>query len=314
MEIKNADDKKKLNVLTKDFEDKSFYYIFTVCKMFTGGFRLGVSRLQVTQVISEICGVDKELIASRLIVFFKQNYANIEAVKYLFSELLPVEQRTFKLDMSAAIPFPFYLSQNLSDQMRDEFFRSYRPEDWIIEWKWDGIRMQLLVKINKETQEKDIQLWTRGEEFVSEKFPGLIAATNKCINEDVVLDGELLVWDFNKNKPKNFSSIQRILGRKKPKLKSKNDDGFDKVIFMAYDILSLKGQDLRSDTLKNRKTILEKLFKERLTEQEFMLSPIFVNLSPIEIDKQRISARQNNSEGVMLKRKNGQYSVGRTKG
>ena len=90
MEIKSADDEKKLNVLTKDFEDKSFYYIFTVCKMFTGGFRLGVSRLQVTQVISEICGVDKELIASRLIVFFKQNYANIEAVKYLFSELLPV--------------------------------------------------------------------------------------------------------------------------------------------------------------------------------------------------------------------------------
>ena len=74
MEIKSADDEKKLNVLTKDFENKSFYYIFTVCKMFTGGFRLGVSRLQVTQVISEICEVDKELIASRLIVFFKQNY------------------------------------------------------------------------------------------------------------------------------------------------------------------------------------------------------------------------------------------------
>ena len=312
--IKNADDEKKLNFLTTDFEDKSFYYIFTVCKMFTGGFRLGVSRLQVTQVISEICEVDKELIASRLIVFFKQNYANIEAVKYLFSELLPVEQRSVKLAMSAAIPFPFYLSQNLSDQMRDEFFRSYRPEDWIIEWKWDGIRMQLLVKINTETQKKDIQLWTRGEEFVSEKFPGLIEATDKCIKEDVVLDGELLVWDFNKNKPKNFSSIQKLLGKKKPKLESKIDDSFDKVIFMAYDILSLKGQDLRSNTLTNRKTILEKLFKEHLKEQEFILSPIFVRLSPIEIDKLRRSARQNNAEGVMLKRKNGQYGVGRIKG
>ena len=118
--------------------------------------------------------------------------------------------------MSAAIPFPFYLSQNLSDQMRDEFFRSYRPEDWTIEWKWDGIRMQLLVKINTETQKKDIQLWTRGEEFVTEKFPELIEATDKCIKEDVVLDGELLVWDFNKNKPKKFSSIQKLLGRKKP--------------------------------------------------------------------------------------------------
>ena len=314
MEIKNADDKKKINFLTREFEDKGFYYIFTVCKMFTGGFRLGVSRLHVTQVISEICGVDKELIASRLIVFFKQNYANTEVVKYLFLELLPYEQRTFKLDTSTAIPFPFYLSQNLSDQMRDEFFRSYKLEDWIIEWKWDGIRMQLLVKINTETQKKDIQLWTRGEEFVSEKFPGLIEATDKCINEDVVLDGELLVWDFNKNKPKNFSSIQKILSKKKPKLKTKNDDGFDKVIFMVYDILSLKGQDLRSDTLENRRIILEKLFKERLTEQEFMLSPIFISLSYIEIDKLRRSARQNNSEGVMLKRKNGQYSVGRTKG
>ena len=153
IEIKNADDEKKINFLKNNFEDKSFYYIFTVCKMFTGSFRLGISRLQVTQVISEICGVDKELIASRLIVVFKQNYPNIEVVKYLFSELLP-SNKDFKLDMSAAIPFPFYLSQNLSDQMRDEFFRSYRPEDWIIEWKWDGIRIQLLVKINKETQKK----------------------------------------------------------------------------------------------------------------------------------------------------------------
>ena len=69
MQIKSADDEKKLNVLTKDFEDKSFYYIFTVCKMFSGGFRIGVSRLQVTQVISEICGVDKELIALRSAIF-----------------------------------------------------------------------------------------------------------------------------------------------------------------------------------------------------------------------------------------------------
>ena len=62
-----------------------------------------------------------------------------------------------------------------------------------------------------------------------------------------MLDGELLVWDFNKNKPKKFSSIQKLLG-KKPKLKSKNENSFDKVIFMAYDILSLKSQDLRSNT------------------------------------------------------------------
>ena len=73
--------------------------------------------------------------------------------------------------------------------------------------------MQLLVKINTETQKKDIQLWTRGEEFVSEKFSRLIEATDKCINEDVVLDGELLVWDFKKNKPKNFSSVQKILSK-----------------------------------------------------------------------------------------------------
>ena len=98
IEIKNTDDKNKINFLTRDFEDKSFYYVFTVCKIFTGGFRLGISRLQVTQVISEICGVDKELIASRLIVFFKQNYANIEVVKYLVLRTVAVRtKRTFKL-------------------------------------------------------------------------------------------------------------------------------------------------------------------------------------------------------------------------
>ena len=111
-------------------------------------------------------------IASRLIVFFKKNYANIEVAKYLFSELLPSEQRTFKLDTSTAIPFPFYLSQNLSDQIRDEFFRSYRLEDWIIEWKWDGIRIQLLVKIKKRHKKKIYNFGREGKNLSQKNFLG----------------------------------------------------------------------------------------------------------------------------------------------
>ena len=105
--------------------------------------------------------------------------------------------------------------------MRDEFFRSYRPEDWIIEWKWDGIRMQLLVKINKRHKKKIYNFGQR-RRICLRKISGLIEATDKCIKEDVVLDGELLVWDFNKNKPKNFRQFKNF-GQKKPKLESKND-------------------------------------------------------------------------------------------
>ena len=104
MEIKSADDEKKLNVLTKDFEDKSFYYIFTVCKMFTGGFRLGVSRLQVTQVISEICGVDKELIASRLIVFLSRI---MRISKLLSTVLRTVTGRTEAVKLAMRLLFLF---------------------------------------------------------------------------------------------------------------------------------------------------------------------------------------------------------------
>ncbi len=313
-EIKNQDDDQKIHFLMEDFDHKSFYYIFTICKLFTGGFRLGISRLQIAQVIAEICRVKKELIASRLILFFNDTYPNIGIVKNLFSERFPISQRNFELDIKNSIPLPFFLSQNLSSQIEDDFFRTYKPHDWIIEWKWDGIRIQLLVKIDVKTQRKDIQLWTRGEEFVTEKFSGLIRIAEQYITEDVVLDGELLVWDFDRNLPKKFSSIQKIFAKKSSRSSEAGKDLAGDVIFMVYDILSTKNTDLRGVPLEKRKKILGQFQKNYSNLDQFMLSPIFLNVSHQKLNQLRNTARENRVEGVMIKRKNGLYGVGRTKG
>ena len=110
----NKTDDEKIDFLAHELTNQDYYYIFTVCKLFTGGFRLGISRLQVGHVLSDICGISKEEIASRLILLFKDDEPDTQVIKFLFNELLEEEKNEQNFIFDTLVPFPFFLSQPLS--------------------------------------------------------------------------------------------------------------------------------------------------------------------------------------------------------
>ena len=308
----NKTDNEKIDFLAREFTNQDYYYIFTVCKLFTGGFRLGISRLQVGHVLSDICGISKEEIASRLILLFKANDPDTQVIKFLFNELLEKEKNEQNFIFDTLVPVPFFLSHPLSTTGAQDFFKVQVFEEWVAEWKWDGARCQLIAKRSEKKDGFSIELWTRGEEFVSEKFPEIINASKHAVMSDIILDGELLIWDSLKNMPEKFQILQKRLGKKRVSLKEKE---LSKPVFMIYDVLFLDGQDLRLFQFQERRTILEKFFYRYLKSfPEFLISPQLEGASWLDYNRLHKQSRSLNVEGLMLKRRSGFYGLGRTKG
>ena len=200
-------------------------------------------------------------------------------------------------------PYPFYLAHPLQDE----------PDllgdisQWLAEWKWDGIRGQIIKRHNQ------IFIWSRGEELVTERYPELIVAANR-LPDGTVLDGEILCWKNNKVQP--FSLLQQRIGRKTASKKMLSDLP---VILMAYDLLELDNKDTRSLPFIKRRTLLADLLatinsnnvEEDGWQQKLLLSPNLETTSWIDLKHKRETARQLNVEGIMLKRLNSTYKVGR---
>jgi len=262
---------------------------FIFNKLITGGFRVGVSQTIVSAALADLAGVEPAVMAHRLMGTWTPT---AEAYRRLFSGEASGEE--------PAKPYPFCLAYPL-DQPSLESLGAL--EDWQVEWKWDGIRAQLIKRGG------EVVLWSRGEEMVTEQFPELVAAAAHW-PDGVVLDGELLAWAEAEDLPGPFSELQRRLGRKTvgPKLRREVP-----VIFMAYDLLELKGLDLREESLMSRRERLQ-AWSVSIPSQSFRLSP------PLEVDSWegvatlRETSRQRRVEGLMLKRKMSHYQAGRKKG
>jgi len=261
---------------------------FVFNKLLTGGFRVGVSKILVNRALSEVAGIEPPVMAHRLMGVWKPSGEN-------FLALINPENN----EDDTARPFPFCLAYALEE----------RPEttlgdvsDWQIEWKWDGIRAQLIKRGS------EVNLWSRGEDLVSEQFPDIIEEAQRW-PEKVVLDGELLAWDLDQNVPAPFAELQRRLGRKKvgPKLRREVP-----VIFMAYDALELDGVDLRDRSSCERRGHLEAFAS--VERNAFRISPLVGATSWELIRDQREKSRDLRVEGLMLKRKSAPYIVGRKKG
>lgn len=197
-----------------------------------------------------------------------------------------------------AKPYPFYLAYPLDDDAKSKL---REVNDWQIEWKWDGIRAQLIKR------DGQIIIWSRGEEMVTEQFPEVAEAAAHW-PEDLVLDGELLAWAGDKPAP--FSDLQRRLGRKKvgPKLRKEVP-----TVFMAYDLLEREGRDLRAETTAGRRKDLEAV-AESIESEQFRLSPIVNAESWAELESLREGSRDRRVEGLMLKRRDSPYGADRKKG
>lgn len=259
---------------------------FVFNKLITGGFRIGVSEKLIQSALSVYLNKESTDVAYMLT-------GSWNPLELTFREL--VEENY--LATGNGKPYPFYLAYPLEknpSELGD-------IEDWQLEWKWDGIRSQLI------SRDQEVHLWSRGEELISQSFPEIIDMGHTLPN-GTVIDGELLAWkDY---RPLPFQLLQKRLGRKKPGQKTLTDIP---VAIMAYDLLELNGKDLRNDSMLSRRTELEKLFKS-IGHPSLLLSPLPEISNWEEASILRETAREYQAEGLMIKRKNSIYQSGRKRG
>ncbi|MHA4867180.1 ATP-dependent DNA ligase [Duganella sp. PWIR1] len=265
---------------------------FLLVKLIGGGFRVGVSRLLVTRALSAVAGLEGSLIAQRL-MGWTDGSINPTAAGFvqLIAAHTPQEQ-----EQRGGQPYPFFLAHQLErepDSLGD-------LADWQVEWKYDGMRVQLVRREGKNW------LWSRGEELITERFPELAALR---LPDGVVLDGEILIWHSGVA-PAPFAALQKRMGRK---LVSARLLGELPAVMVVYDLLELDGRDLREVPQAERRMLLEQLVGSLQGAPQLRLAPLITADSWDELALIRTESRERGVEGMMLKAVDARYGVGRTK-
>lgn len=258
-------------------------------KMLTGSLRVGVSTRLVQQALAALSGVDIARIAQRMLGSWLPSPAFLRDL--LSKEDLPGDSHQ---------PYPFFLASPLEGE--PEALGDI--EDWMLEWKWDGIRLQLLKRHG------GIALWSRGEERLDGRFPEIEAAA-VGLAQDCVLDGELLAWKEGDEGPLPFAALQTRIQRLKPGPKSLQQAP---ARVLVYDLLELDGQDLRGLPQHERRAALEALLAASPEHPRIALSPVLRATDWQEAAAWRAGSRERNVEGLMLKRRVAPYQVGRRRG
>ena len=277
---------------------------FLLTKLVGGGFRVGVSKLLVQRALAAHAGIDAKRVAQRMMGYTDgKTMPSPERYEQLVAQVeegVP-EQR------DAGQPYPFFLAHQL-DAPPELFAARLGPVDeWMVEWKYDGIRGQVVKRAGR------VWIWSRGEELVTERFPEIEALAQR-LPDGTVLDGEILVWSEEtdpetgevRGRPAPFALLQQRIGRKNVTKKILAEAP---VSFMAYDLLEQDGEDLRGRTQQERRTRLESL----LEPTAFQVSPVETAASWLEFARRRERSRDLGVEGFMLKRLDAAYGTGRTK-
>ncbi|WP_297336096.1 ATP-dependent DNA ligase [Algoriphagus sp.] len=259
---------------------------FVFNKIITGGFRIGVSQNLISQALASYLNREKADIAYALM-------GNWDPGTVGFEQLF--DQTEQEKDRSK--PYPFFLAHPLEKEPH----ALGSPKEWQVEWKWDGIRGQLIKR------EGELFLWSRGEELVNEKFPELMDL-GKSLPDGVVLDGEILA--FKAGSPLPFNLLQTRIGRKNV---SKNIRSTAPVSFLAYDLLEYQYLDYRGHPLNKRRAELERLVAHHPHPHLEISDPISAN-NWEELAAIRQDSRSHFAEGLMLKKLNSTYQSGRKRG
>ena len=198
-------------------------------------------------------------------------------------------------DADQSRPYPYFLASPL-----DREPETLGPaSEWLAEWKWDGIRAQLIRRAG------GTWLWSRGEELITARFPEISEAASG-LADGTVLDGEILAW--RDEAPLPFTDLQRRIGRKQVGRKLLADVP---CVFMAYDLLEQDGQDLRTAPLRQRRAALDQSPQDH---PALPRSPLIEFASWEDLAVIRADSRARGVEGVMLKRMDSPYQVGRVRG
>ena len=255
-------------------------------KLITGGFRVGVSQQLVVRALAKATGVAEGVIAHRLSgtwVPRGESFTSLSA------------SETSDADISR--PYPFFLAYPLEEDV--EALGS--PAEWQAEWKWDGIRAQVIRRDGKTF------IWSRGEELVTERYPEIAGAAD-FLPDGTVLDGEIMPW--KDGAPLAFAQLQRRIGRKSLGGSILTDVP---VVLVAYDLLEVACRDVRNEPLARRRAMLTDVISASRSAA-FIPSPVVPLASWADARSAYAGAREQSAEGLMLKRVDSAYGVGRRKG
>jgi DNA ligase 1 len=285
--LQREDEEARRQGIERGWRELAGTQLFLWNKLITGGFRVGVSDRLIVRALARVSEVDEPAIAHRLMGSWDPSP---EFFRSLF------EPDTADADISR--PYPFFLAHPLDGEPA-----ALGPADeWQVEWKWDGIRAQLI------RRRGETFLWSRGEELITERFPEL-AEAGALLPDGTVLDGEVLPW--RDGRPLPFALLQRRIGRKKPAPKILAEIP---VVLLCYDLLEADGADVRERPLAERRERLEALLARSPAAARFPLSPLVPSGGWDAVETAYRGAREQAAEGLMLKRKESPYRVGRRRG
>jgi DNA ligase-1 len=256
-------------------------------KLLTGGFRVGAGRTLTARALAAVAGVDPAVMSHRLMGPWQPTPTD-------YQRLLSGDA----VEGDVGKPYPFLLAHPVEAPL--ETLGELR--DWQIEWKWDGIRAQIVHRGGK------VLIWSRGEELISDQFPEVRQASLALPNS-VVLDGEILIW--GQHGPRPFSDLQKRLNRKRV---TPRDLREYPAVFLAYDLLELDGQDRREEPLSRRRQLLEQLLSGWQVSGVLRLSPVLDLEQWSDVAVHHTLSRECGAEGLMLKHRGSPYGVGRIKG
>ena len=293
--LKKKSDEEKKEYLHDNWKVLDYYERFVFTKLITGGFRIGVSQKLMTRALSKATKIDEDILAYKLM-------GNWDPNKISFQELILEENESDYLSK----PYPFYLAYAIEGEVED----LGDVMEWSVEHKWDGIRSQVILRND------ELFVWSRGEELVTDKYPEFEKFVG-AIPNGTVIDGEIL--PYPDGQIGSFKDLQTRIGRKnvsKALLKKVP------VILKAYDLLEWNGKDMRNKPFSKRRKLLERLYEDVCHAEPVETSgklPLHLsetlNFNTWEkVAQEREHSREVHSEGLMLKRKDSPYLVGRKKG
>jgi DNA ligase-1 len=288
-DLNGQEDNYKKQAILKAWDQLDLMERFVFNKLITGGFRLGVSQKLMVRALSLQTRIEENTLMHRLMGDWTP-----DTVSYQQLVLSPDPRENISQ------PYPFFLAHPLEGApaiLGDH-------QEWQVEYKWDGIRGQIIKR------EGQIFVWSRGEELVTHQFPEFKILAG-ILPDGTVLDGEIL--PYKSGSPLPFQELQTRMGRKKvsSSLMEKTP-----IVFFAYDVLEWDGKDFRERSLQERRKVLEALVKSNFEQPSnpLRLSPSIDFEEWEDLVPLREKAREQGSEGLMLKRKNAPYLAGRKKG
>ena len=285
--LKDAEDETRKEQVLAAWEGLTPLERLVFNKLLTGGFRVGISRKLMTRALAQALSRDEAEIAHRLMGDWTPDSTK-------WADLIESHDPTDTLSR----PYPFCLAYGLEDgpeSLGD-------PAFWLAEWKWDGIRGQVIARAGQ------VFVWSRGEELMTDRFPEL-EPMRDLLADGTVIDGELLAHDGDGPLP--FAALQKRITRKTVPKKLLTEAP---VILMAYDLLEQGGRDLRGQPFAERRSRLETVIAGLPEGAPLRPSPTIPFTSWDDLATTRATARDHRAEGLMLKRRSGPYHAGRKKG